>query len=310
MKSMINYHLKIDKDDINWRELSCNPSDGAYELLYYNKDKIDWGMLSKNCNDRIIDLLYQNKDKIRFDTLITNTNNRAISMFNHNFYKINFFNLSSNPCDESLNILEKYKNKIHWGELCFNTNYRAIQLLKEKRRIDWGYLCYNTNPDAISLIEENIEKDDVYPHLSWEGLSMNKNAIDILLQNKDKVNPLYFSKNSNDKALYILKNNPKIIDYLSLAVNCNEVAINIVDKYLHTNKNNMVILNLFNNKNPRAVDIILKNNGIVNYKNPGIFKYEYNYPYIRDMYTFKEDLIAKVWNPTRYDRWPEDPFVE
>ena len=38
----------IDQDNINWTQLSENPSEGAIALLENNQDKIYWDALSEN----------------------------------------------------------------------------------------------------------------------------------------------------------------------------------------------------------------------------------------------------------------------
>ena len=60
----------IDKDKINWRQLSRNPSARAIALLEKNQDKIDWTLLS--FNPSALTLLEKNQDKIEWDYLSEN----------------------------------------------------------------------------------------------------------------------------------------------------------------------------------------------------------------------------------------------
>ena len=94
----------INKDKINWRQLSRNPN--AIHLLEQNKDKINWDYLSENPN--AIHLLEQNKDKINWWYLSRNPN--AIHLLGQNKDKFDWCFLSQNP---NIFRIDKQQTKIN-----------------------------------------------------------------------------------------------------------------------------------------------------------------------------------------------------
>ena len=81
----------IDKNNLNWPNLSDNPN--AIELLKQNPNKINWMRLSRNLY--AIDLIKDNLDKIDWYSLSENPN--AIEILKENPEKIKWYNLSRNP---------------------------------------------------------------------------------------------------------------------------------------------------------------------------------------------------------------------
>jgi hypothetical protein len=115
------------------------------------------------------------------------------------------------------NLYDLDSNKIiDWERLSENPN--AIELLREnKDNILWGYLSRNTNPKAIELLIERIiyesklstiEVKQLYMFgntISWDRLSANPNAVELLNANHKLINWGYLSKNQNPKAIEILR---------------------------------------------------------------------------------------------------------
>ena len=78
-------------------------------------------------------------------------------------------------------------------------------------KINWDVL--SLNPNAIELLKENKDKIN---SLSL-AINENPNAIELLLENKDKyyINEPYISSNPN--AIDYLKENPNMISWTSLS---------------------------------------------------------------------------------------------
>jgi hypothetical protein len=79
---------------------------------------------------------------------------------------------------------------------------------------------------------------------------------------------------------------------------------------------NLILENILFNFNNEVQCEILEFYGIkhkkinVNDIKP-LINYKYNYEYLRERIgVFKEDLIAYVWNPERFEKWPENPFID
>jgi hypothetical protein len=217
--------LRENPKKIDWEKLSANPN--AIEILRESPKKIDWEKLSTNPN--AVELLRKTPKKIDWKGLSANPN--AIEILRENPKKIDWIGLSANPnaiellrekikqeseMDED-NLYDLDSNKIiDWERLSENPN--AIELLREnKDNIYWGYLSRNTNPKAIELLIERmiyesklsaIELNELYMSgntISWDRLSANPNAVELLKANQKLINWGYLSKNTNPKAIEILR---------------------------------------------------------------------------------------------------------
>lgn len=157
--------------DIPWSSLSSNTSDEAIQFLEENYDNIDWKILSDNTNAKAIKLL-EAREKIHPDHLDLDSicsNKNAINIINKVFE------------DSDRRML------IRWATLSRNTNKGAIKLLKWK-------------------LERFLDADD--DEISWFELSANPSAIEILLDNPDKIVWSRFSDNTkiNDqRAIKLLR---------------------------------------------------------------------------------------------------------
>ena len=135
----IEYLLNDLPDDINYKNLCCNPCERAMDLIIDNPPKIHWDVLSRNPNERAIDLLIANPTKISYK------------------------NLQSNPNERALDLLITKRVKINWVSLSANTGDWAIDLLhRQPKKIDWYYLCKNKNPRVIELVIEHKKCFDKY----------------------------------------------------------------------------------------------------------------------------------------------------
>jgi hypothetical protein len=166
-------------NDKHWAILSYN--ENAVHILMQNPDKIEWSNLSQNPNEHAICLLKKNIDKINWTNLCKNTNPEAIELLENNYDKINWLNLSRNP--NATQLLRNNLHMIEWSSFCMNKNPAVIRvLMKNLDKIDWISLCKNDN--AVHLIEQNLNKLD---ETCFKMLSSNKNAMDILKNNQDKI---------------------------------------------------------------------------------------------------------------------------
>ena len=67
--------------------------------------------------------------------------------------------------------------------------------------------------------------------IDWKKLSSNPKAIELLLENPDRIVWDEFSKNSNDKAIEILLKNPYNIVWDEFSKNTNIKVVEILKEY-------------------------------------------------------------------------------
>ena len=70
--------LEQNIDNIDWENLSSNPSPRAIRILEQHLDKVDWSYLSSNPG--AVDLLKKHQSKIHWTELAGNPNPRAIEL--------------------------------------------------------------------------------------------------------------------------------------------------------------------------------------------------------------------------------------
>jgi len=94
---------------------------------------------------------------------------------------INWQTILENPSPKAINIIEKNLDKIYeddWPLL--SGNPAAVHIFEKPEYLnkvfDWSYLCNNPNPKAIDIILNNWDKVD------WLTFSRNPSAINIILQ--------------------------------------------------------------------------------------------------------------------------------
>jgi hypothetical protein len=184
---------------IRWDAFLCNPNPKTITILrnrieedpdYY--PSIPWSSLSSNTSDEAIQFLKENYDNIDWKILSDNTNTKAIKLLDEmeirNSEHLDWNSIFGNKSAENIIVNRVFKNprrhyEIRWATLARNTNERVIKILKWK--LGW-------DPDNIS----------------WFELSANPSAIQILLDNPDKIVWSKFSHNTkiNDpRAIKLLK---------------------------------------------------------------------------------------------------------
>jgi hypothetical protein len=187
----------------SWYYLSRNES--AFDMMVeHHFDNIEWCGLSRNKNPKAINLLEKNLDKIDWEELSKNPN--AIRILENNIDKIDWKELSGNP--KAVHLLEKNIDKINWYRIMFNRSEGAIELIKQiPEKINWEWLTYN--PYAIEMIKTQIKSnddlDEALSRKSWDTLSANSAAINLLRHHFIKID--WEQLSLNDNAIPLLKMN-------------------------------------------------------------------------------------------------------
>jgi hypothetical protein len=195
--------LRKNKDKINYEELSKNPCvHYLYDLLEEHIDELNWSELSKNPN--AVPFLKKHKKYIDWWYASQNTSLEMIDFLEENIKFIKWSPLSANP--NAIKILQKYTNMVDIYMLNINPN--AIELLKKKELIDLKSLCNNHSKEAMEIIESNINN----PLISFEILSTNPYATDILIKNPEKID--WFMAIENENIGELFKAFPEKIDSL------------------------------------------------------------------------------------------------
>ena len=225
---LLRQQIAINPDSIDWDALSKNPI--AMPLLLENKKRIVWKAFCSNPHPYTITLLkntmmedYDNRHNyLDWKSLSSNTSNEAIAFLflPENIHNIDWKVLSDNTNPEAIKLLtEKAKtqegrDELNWFAICRNEN--AIDIILDALQnyawyIKWSTLVNNTNPEIINIIKNtlNLSDDDkTKQQIRWFELSPNPSAIDILLENKDKIMWTTFCGNTmikHPKALKLLE---------------------------------------------------------------------------------------------------------
>jgi hypothetical protein len=182
--------LEKKLNEINWIELSTNSN--AYNLIKNNQKKINWEELSYyNNNFKIIQLLKKHNEDLYWSALSRLNDDRALLLLQNNKNKIDWDEFSSNPHPKAVSLLLKNPKKIDFSNLSLNSNEQIISYLeKNTDKIYWENLCRNHHPKAIELIIKNPEKPR-----NWFDLSKNPYALELLKNNKNKINKTAFATN-------------------------------------------------------------------------------------------------------------------
>jgi hypothetical protein len=126
-----------------------------------------------------------------------------------------------------------------------------MHLLQDNiKMIDYDFLLKNTNPKAIKIIDNN--KNNKFNYLEW--LSYNKNAINFLEENPDKI--CWDCLSANPNAIHLLEANQEKIDWDFLSLNPNAIHL------LEANFEKINWLSL--SRNPNAIHILEVNQDKIN----------------------------------------------
>jgi hypothetical protein len=329
-------------EPLNWDELCLNPHDYALDLLEQYPEYIHWENLMKNRNPRVIEIMRRYAQYINWELISGHSSHAAIKLLKQNLHRIVFHYLFQNSCSETFRLLKEINyplKNITFSQLVKNNSDDAAKIILDakndfKSDLHWSFINANDNKMVVDYLLENPE--DIQANL----LCVNRNprALDILesiiegLENGtlDKENPKYcissleLSENPCDRAIDILEKYPKYISYSNLALNTNpratKLLLNKLDSSSLSVKERVGIL-LSYNMNPSIVDLLLKYNVKylsnsymrINYSNEGIFEIVgYNYEAIKQrMSIIEEELMARVWHPSRVMLWAEgNPYLQ
>ena len=136
----------------------------------------------------------------------------------------------------------------------------------DKDQIEWTFLSGNPHPYAVELLKQNPDKIDNYQ------LSKNNGAIELIQDlfmdcinnNITLINWFQLCENISDGAIDILERNQDKIIHTHLAKNSNNRAVILIKDYLDFFENNHAVYksiykNLSSNNNDIAVDMLLEN---------------------------------------------------
>jgi hypothetical protein len=295
-------------DDISWKALGLNKYVNNFLLLEYSKVKVR-KILALDTPVAIL------RKFINWQELSASQDVLAIRILRENMHKIDWHILSGNPA--AIEILKENLDLISWDVL--STNPAGIEILRNNLgRINYTYFPSNTSEEGISILGNNLEKIDEY---GWKFLSCNKNAIEILKKNMDKVD--WHCLSINDNAIELLEKYPHKIYWPYLSENIN--AIHILEKnldkinwrHLSLNENAIHILeknldkinwsHLSHNKNAlHLIEKMYKYDVGINWRavmaNPNIIVIDYLFLHKR-MNIIREDLMMIVFHPKRVERY-------
>jgi len=225
--------LKRHKKYIDFANLSSNTCINQLDekILIENIDKLDWWELSRNKN--AVGFLKKYKKRIIWKAACLS---QSIEMLNwidelYSSQQLDMYEnwefLSCNP--HAIDILIKHKNFINKKNI--NLNPKAIDYLKENtHHINYKVLCHNNSKEAMKLIKERIDRGYI-DDISFEYLSTNSFAIDILKEHPEKIEWDMTILNENVGILYQFFPE-KIEKYIKYTINYPSVLPYIKD-YLY-----------------------------------------------------------------------------
>jgi hypothetical protein len=156
-------------------------------LDWIDKDKLDWKGLSANPSPEAIRMLRKNPNKIKFYNLIENISLDAIQILNEHKHNVDWW-----WYENYWNMYTKHHKKLVLSS-------EEIQLLRENPdTINWRSSPLNNSPYAIPLLKENQDKIwwhglSKSPHIfTYDYEKMNNN---MLLFREDLMNERFHPRN-------------------------------------------------------------------------------------------------------------------
>lgn len=241
------------------------------EKLYYNCNSVCSKILDK----------YVDTNKINVDSTkkISTYNNKYI-LKDDCFIQCNFQKISY---DNFIYLVLKICNEYNL------TKHEIIKMIKNNNNNEpyfWDELCNNRDSKILKLFElkNNLNR---LRESSWICLSNNccDEAVEILLNNKNRINWDSFSINSHPLAIELLKNNRDKINWIKLSTNKSSHAVDMVIKYLKDDS----ILHTYNNHE------------VIKWlsTNPLIFEYDYKKMYNTRWNEINKELVEYFNHPIR-----------
>ena len=316
--SIYNDHLN-NQLEINNNELkhSSQVTKDMYNLNEYDLEKIEIELgiavsNNNNNNSNNIILNNQNTNNKKINQLKEGSNMEIEDMLSHALQLETKKKLFSNCFKDLVFKLESIDT-----QQCFNIN-EVINKEVYFKKVDNEYCINNFELDNIDINQFNIENN--YEILDIDQIiSNNKNAIDVLKDNrkdkklllfKNEYNDLLLNDNSNIINTSYVNKNFKLIDSLNsiccLALNNNKnkndnnkidninYSNNAKDSnifYINVNLNNS-LLNIISNNNKNQNSLLCKNNSLIFYINKYLLSFNIinNYFNINEIELSQEDL--------------------
>lgn len=204
--------------------LSANPF--AFSYLQKHPQDICWKVFSRN--PAALDLLEENIDEVDFQQLCFNPNPRAIALLQLYPERVDWPSLCRNSCDEAVDFLIAHKEKLDYRFLTWNTNPRALQLVRtEADPAKWNLtgLCHNTCPLALEMLAQQQHRID------WSVFcraATTASQFVFLEANMDRVSWSALSENPSRRARALLEANPEKIHWWN-ALRCHDLFETITE---------------------------------------------------------------------------------
>ena len=289
-------------------DLSHNPHPMAANILYANFESLDSSFASWFYLHRGTLFLYEKlKDKFKTEVMYNHqtelsyfhltketkepfseewkyrTSNSRIcetqpmSKITIPYEDLNWYSLAENPHKCVIEFLKQHRENINWAKLSENSSDAAVEfLLEERLNIDWWNASSNTHEKMLAFFEEE----------------------------KENLSEYRLSKNPSDTAVLHLINHPypHKIQWIPFCKNPNDHVINYLISIISENRNDARIVwsILFENENPRVLDILRNNKDKIVWanflKNPICFSYNYAMIRVRCL-PIKEEIEALFMRP-------------
>jgi hypothetical protein len=245
--------------DIDYSHLSAHANDkDSFDLLKNSITRIDWDALSTNTDPRAVELLSTKLAMINLD-LFNKTQTEA------NKKKLETLLSDRMQADTSLNQLNQSAQR---GML-----EKDIQTLK-KRRSQLQKKQMPINPYHYfeeSKISELSEFNNINP-VNWDALSTNTNkfAIDLLIQNPEKINwklfNIFQTNKNKDYLMNLLLETPHN-DYRITDIQGSAFATSTNETFLRKNLNGKNFWDALSiNRSRHALDLLIENFEQINWK--------------------------------------------
>ena len=182
--------LSRHESRLDFSELSANPY--ATKILERNLDKIDWDILSTNPG--AMSLLTRFPEKVNWSEASACLSAEMMAWIeDRKLVEADWFELSFNPF--AVGILKKFPDQVDKFAINFNTE--AEELLRAHPEwVDYRLLSANQSKWAMRMVGENLRT------ASFENLSANEYAIDLLLAHPDRIDWVMAKENSRVGELY------------------------------------------------------------------------------------------------------------
>jgi len=217
----------------------------AYQLVCKNPraEYINWDdfLKNKHVQPEWVQYVIDNEPDVYGECLYSDEQGRTRSagdyMYTFRLTKVHWKMFSKMPV--MIPLLKKYKDKICWKELCENPCADALEMMRENPdKIVISSMCNNHSKEAMSFLEE-IRPDLDINKKSWSFLCKNPYAIDIINRYPSSIKYLELSKNTNEKAVEMVKN------HLSIPTLSKRYRKGILRNLIENNSAGLLVLEMY-----------------------------------------------------------------